>query len=35
MVKESGIKGKASKGLGSEFNKIKKWGDRGFEVKKK
>uniref|UniRef100_A0AAU6WTP4 RHS repeat-associated core domain-containing protein n=1 Tax=Chryseobacterium endophyticum TaxID=1854762 RepID=A0AAU6WTP4_9FLAO len=28
-------KGKASKGPGSEFNKIKKWGDRGFEVKKK
>ncbi|WP_051884775.1 DUF6443 domain-containing protein [Chryseobacterium luteum] len=28
-------KGKASKGPGSEFNKIKKWGDRGFELPKK
>lgn len=27
-------KGKASKGPGSDFNKIKKWGDRGFEKPK-
>ena len=28
-------KGKGNKGQGSEFNKIKKWGDRGFELPKK